>query len=105
MRKLIVLAAAAATLLVGACNTISGIGRDAQAAVTFQAQLGSLADKSARITALAVQIAQVARFDVAAAQLAAKPDPVLDWIALHETTHSVQFAAAPWLRSNALCLS
>lgn len=32
MRKLIVLAAAASALLVGACNTISGIGRDAQAA-------------------------------------------------------------------------
>ena len=46
--------------------------RDAQAAVTFQAQLGSLADKSARITALAVQIAQVAGFDVAAAQRAAE---------------------------------
>jgi predicted small secreted protein len=32
MRKLIVLAAAAATLLVAACNTVSGLGRDAQAA-------------------------------------------------------------------------
>jgi len=32
MRKLIVLAAAASALLVGACNTMSGIGRDLQAA-------------------------------------------------------------------------
>jgi predicted small secreted protein len=32
MRKLIVLAAAAAALLVGACNTVSGVGRDLQAA-------------------------------------------------------------------------
>ena len=32
MRKLIVFAAAAAALMISACNTISGIGRDAQAA-------------------------------------------------------------------------
>jgi predicted small secreted protein len=32
MRKLIVLAAAASALLVGACNTVSGLGRDMQAA-------------------------------------------------------------------------
>jgi predicted small secreted protein len=32
MRKLIVFAAAAAALMVSACNTVSGIGRDAQAA-------------------------------------------------------------------------
>lgn len=32
MRKLIVLAAAAAALLVSACNTIEGAGRDVQAA-------------------------------------------------------------------------
>jgi predicted small secreted protein len=32
MRKIIVLAAAAAALLVSACNTVSGIGKDAQAA-------------------------------------------------------------------------
>ena len=32
MRKLIVLTAAAAALLVSACNTVSGLGRDAQAA-------------------------------------------------------------------------
>jgi glycyl-tRNA synthetase beta chain len=46
--------------------------RDALGAVTFQAQLGSLADKSARVTALAGQIAQVAGTDVAAAQRAAE---------------------------------
>ncbi len=46
--------------------------REPLAAVTFQAQLGSLADKSARVTALAGQIARVAGFDPAAAQRAAE---------------------------------
>ncbi len=32
MRKLIVLAAAASALLVGACNTVAGVGRDVEAA-------------------------------------------------------------------------
>ena len=32
MRKIIVLAAAAAALVVSACNTVAGVGRDAQAA-------------------------------------------------------------------------
>ena len=32
MRKLIILTAAAAMLLTAACNTISGVGKDAQAA-------------------------------------------------------------------------
>ena len=32
MRTLIVLAAAAAALLVAACNTVEGVGRDVQAA-------------------------------------------------------------------------
>ena len=32
MKKLVILAAAAAALMVSACNTVSGIGRDAQAA-------------------------------------------------------------------------
>ncbi|MGB5131057.1 MAG: glycine--tRNA ligase subunit beta, partial [Steroidobacteraceae bacterium] len=41
-------------------------------AVTFQARLGSLADKTARITALAGQIAQLAGSDVATAQRAAE---------------------------------
>jgi glycyl-tRNA synthetase beta chain len=46
--------------------------REALASVTFQAQLGSLADKTARITALAAQIAQVAGQDPTAAQRAAE---------------------------------
>ena len=46
--------------------------RDSLAAVTFQAQLGSLADKSARITALAGQIARLAGGDMAPAQRAAE---------------------------------
>jgi predicted small secreted protein len=32
MRKLIVLAAAAAAMLVAACNTVSGVGKDVSAA-------------------------------------------------------------------------
>jgi predicted small secreted protein len=32
MRKLIILTAAAAALLVSACNTVSGLGKDAEAA-------------------------------------------------------------------------
>ncbi|MBM4218144.1 MAG: glycine--tRNA ligase subunit beta [Gammaproteobacteria bacterium] len=47
-------------------------GREALAAVTFQAQLGSLGDKSARVAALAGQVARVAGFDAAAAQRAAE---------------------------------
>jgi glycyl-tRNA synthetase beta chain len=45
--------------------------REALGAVTFQAQLGSLADKTARVTALAGQIARIAGQDAAAAQRAA----------------------------------
>lgn len=46
--------------------------RGALAAVTFQAKLGSLADKSARITELAGQIARTARKDPNSAQRAAE---------------------------------
>lgn len=34
MRKIVVLAAVAAALLVSACNTVEGLGRDVQAAGT-----------------------------------------------------------------------
>ncbi len=34
----------------------------------------------------------------AAVQLQGEPGDVLEWVALHEVTHSVHFAAAPWLR-------
>ncbi|MFZ2508361.1 MAG: glycine--tRNA ligase subunit beta [Steroidobacteraceae bacterium] len=44
---------------------------DALAGVTFQARLGSLSDKTARITALAAQIAALAGHDAAPAQRAA----------------------------------
>jgi len=44
---------------------------EALGAVTFQARLGSLADKAARVTALAGQIARVAGYDEATAQRAA----------------------------------
>lgn len=36
----------------------------------------------------------------AAGRLDADPGALLDWIALHETTHSVHFASAPWLRGH-----
>ena len=36
----------------------------------------------------------------ASAELAADPREVLDWIAAHEVTHAVHFAAAPWLRGH-----
>ena len=32
MRKILILAAAAATLMTAACNTVAGVGRDVQAA-------------------------------------------------------------------------
>jgi coenzyme F420 biosynthesis associated uncharacterized protein len=35
----------------------------------------------------------------AAAQLGGRPDQLLDWVALHEVTHAVHFASAPWLRT------
>jgi glycyl-tRNA synthetase beta chain len=46
--------------------------REALASVTFQAQLGTLADKTARVTALAGQIARVAGQDAGQAQRAAE---------------------------------
>lgn len=36
--------------------------------------------------------------DAAAVQLGADPRELLEWIALHETTHAIQFASAPWMR-------
>jgi coenzyme F420 biosynthesis associated uncharacterized protein len=38
-----------------------------------------------------------ANIEVAAGQLPATPDEVLEWVALHETTHAVHFGSAPWL--------
>jgi coenzyme F420 biosynthesis associated uncharacterized protein len=37
---------------------------------------------------------------VAQVQLDADPAVFLHWVALHETTHAVQFAAVPWLREH-----
>ena len=36
----------------------------------------------------------------AATQLEADPDQLLRWVALHETTHALQFGAVPWLRGH-----
>ena len=33
-----------------------------------------------------------------------RPEPFLRWIALHETTHAVQFASIPWLRPHVAAL-
>lgn len=38
-----------------------------------------------------------ANIESAAGALSGTPDEVLEWVALHETTHSVHFASAPWL--------
>ncbi len=54
------------------CKSTLQSRRPALGAVTFQAQLGSYADKTARITALAGQIARVAGHDPATAQRAAE---------------------------------
>ena len=37
--------------------------------------------------------------DAAAISLGGKPTETLSWVALHEVTHAVQMAAAPWVRS------
>jgi coenzyme F420 biosynthesis associated uncharacterized protein len=36
----------------------------------------------------------------AATQLEAEPDQLLRWVALHETTHALQFGGVPWLRGH-----
>jgi coenzyme F420 biosynthesis associated uncharacterized protein len=36
----------------------------------------------------------------AAGALEAEPDQLLRWVALHETTHALQFGAVPWLREH-----
>jgi coenzyme F420 biosynthesis associated uncharacterized protein len=36
----------------------------------------------------------------AATALEADPDQLLRWVALHETTHALQFAGVPWLRAH-----
>ena len=38
--------------------------------------------------------------DSAAAALGGEPGEVLEWVALHEVTHSVHFGSAPWLRAH-----
>jgi coenzyme F420 biosynthesis associated uncharacterized protein len=42
----------------------------------------------------------------AATQLEAEPEQLLRWVALHETTHALQFGAVPWLRGHlAACVT
>ena len=36
----------------------------------------------------------------ATGQLGGRPQEVLDWVALHEVTHAVHFASAPWMRGH-----
>jgi coenzyme F420 biosynthesis associated uncharacterized protein len=40
----------------------------------------------------------------AATALAAEPDQLLRWVALHETTHALQFGGVPWLREHLAAL-
>jgi coenzyme F420 biosynthesis associated uncharacterized protein len=49
-------------------------------------------DKPARLLFVAPNLAQVAD------ALEADPDQLLRWVALHETTHALQFGGVPWLR-------
>jgi coenzyme F420 biosynthesis associated uncharacterized protein len=46
----------------------------------------------ARLLFVAPNLGQAAR------QLEAEPDVLLRWVALHETTHALQFGGVPWLR-------
>lgn len=38
--------------------------------------------------------------DVAARELESEPADVLEWVALHESTHAVHFSSAPWLKDH-----
>ena len=49
-------------------------------------------DGPARLLFVAPNLGQAAR------QLEAEPDVLLRWVALHETTHALQFGGVPWLR-------
>ena len=49
-------------------------------------------DAPARLLFVAPNLAHAAR------TLDADPDELLRWVALHETTHALQFGAVPWLR-------
>ena len=49
-------------------------------------------DAPARLLFVAPNLGQAAR------QLEAEPDKLLRWVALHETTHALQFGGVPWLR-------
>ena len=51
-------------------------------------------DRPSRLVFVAPNLAE------AQAKLGESPDLFLRWIAIHETTHSVQFAAVPWLRAH-----
>ena len=48
----------------------------------------------ARLLFVAPNLGQAAR------HLEAEPDVLLRWVALHETTHALQFGAVPWLRGH-----
>src|ERR687898_645013 len=51
-------------------------------------------DAPARLLFVAPNLGQ------AAGALEAEPDQLLRWVALHETTHALQFGAVPWLREH-----
>jgi coenzyme F420 biosynthesis associated uncharacterized protein len=52
------------------------------------------ADRSPRLLFLGENLGN------ATGQLGGRADQVLDWVALHEVTHAVHFASAPWLRGH-----
>jgi hypothetical protein len=51
-------------------------------------------DAPARLLFVAPNLGQAAR------SLDAPPDQLLRWVALHETTHALQFGGVPWLRGH-----
>lgn len=57
---------------------------------------GSSAPEAGRLLLVAPNIVQIER------ELSVEPDDFRLWVCLHEQTHRVQFAAAPWLREHIL---
>lgn len=56
------------------------------------------ADRAPRLLFVSTNLATAHR------EIGESPEPFLRWIALHETTHAVQFASIPWLRPHVATL-
>jgi coenzyme F420 biosynthesis associated uncharacterized protein len=98
----------------GAMDAPGGLGRLARTAVGagLAAEAGAVAGYASRKVLGQYDISLVdpgrpprllfvvPNLRVAQVQLDADPATFLHWVALHETTHAVQFAAVPWLREH-----